>query len=326
MTSSSPNRRRRQTTVALSVVLGLLLVSCDRRPTVPPSELPPPPPLPQRSTGPIAFVSNRDGTHQIYLASEDGSLVTPLVTGWQPAWARDGRRIAFSVGGDIHVIGVDGSGDRVIAGGGTDPAWSPDGRSIVFVSRTGDCEIAMVNIDGSNWRCLFDSGGFISGSPAWSPDGQRIVFAIGTWADWCFGLWIVTADGSSARQLGGPGVRTPSGLLGSCFFGGASLWDGGSPSWSLDGSEIAFVSDPGGQPFSIHVVRADGSGRRLRVPAPAFDPDWTPDGRLIYAKGERPFGPSRIFINDGGTERQLIPDAIAPARPSYGDSQPVWLR
>jgi hypothetical protein len=61
------------------------------------------------------------------------------------------------------------------------------------------------------------------------------------------------------------------------------------------------------------------------VPGPAFDPDWTPDGRLIYTKG--PFdGPARIFISDGVTARQLIPDATAPAQLSYRDSQAVWRR
>ena len=56
---------------------------------------------------------------RIYLANEDGSLVTPLVVGRSPAWAKDGRRIAFSARGlDIRVIGVDGSSDRVVAGDG----------------------------------------------------------------------------------------------------------------------------------------------------------------------------------------------------------------
>ena len=135
----------------------------------------------------------------------------------------------------------------------------------------------------------------------------------------------MNADGSDARQLGGPGVGRPSA---SCWSGGeASLSDGSWPAWSPDGSEFAFVSDRGGgsAQFSIHVARADGSGRRLRVPAPAAYPDWTPDGRLIYTKGPHD-GPRRIFISDGGTERQLIPDATAPARPSYSDSQAVWLR
>lgn len=71
---------------------------------------------------------------------------------------------------------------------------------------------------------------------------------------------------------------------------------------------------------------ADGSGRQLRVPGPACDPDWTPDGRLIYTKGDPFRGPSRIFISDGGTERQLIPDAVAPARSTYRDWSAVWRR
>ena len=326
MTATSLDLWRHQTALALSVVLGLLLVSCDKPavPTQPTGSTSDPPG--QRSTGPIAFVSDRDGTNRIYLANEDGSAVTPLVAGGGPAWAKHGRQIAFSAGGSIHVIGVDGSGDRVIADRGSEPAWSPDGRSLVFVNwRVGDgSEIDVVNVDGSNRRSLFDSG-HGSSSPKWSPDGQRIVLSIGSFADWCFGLWIVNADGSGARQIGGAAVGRPYAPGNDCFSGNvSSLADGWLPAWSPDGSEIAFVSDYA-RGHSIHVARADGSARQLRVPGPAYDPDWTPDGRLIYTKG--PFdAPTRIFISDGGTERQLIPDATAPVRPSYRDSQAVWLR
>jgi Tol biopolymer transport system component len=308
----------------LIAAAGLLLVSCDKAPV--PTQPRDPGDREPRSTGPIAFVSDRDGTDRIYLANEDGSLVTPLVTGSTPAWAKDGRQIAFSAGLNIHVIGVDGSGDRVIAVGGIHPAWSPDGRSLVFVNwRVGDdSELDVVNVDGSNRRSLYDSDAG-SSSPKWSPDGQRILFSIGSYEDWCFGLWTVNADGSGARQLGGAAVGRPYARGNDCFSGNvASLADGWLPAWSPDGSEIAFVSDHA-RGHSIHVARADGSARQLRVPGPAFDPDWTPDGRLIYTKNR--FSPSsRIFISDGGTERQLIPDATAPARPSYSDSSAVWRR
>ena len=294
---------------------GLVLVSCNKAPTQPGNGLPPP--SVQRSTGPIAFVSDRDGTDRIYLANEDGSGTTPLVMGWDPAWARDGRQIAFRTvrGSDIHVISVNGSGDRVIAGSGTKPSWSPDGRSLAFMSWRPGSEIDVVNIDGSNRRSVFDSGGYLSWAPKWSPDGQRILFSIGTYMDWCFGLWTVNADGSDARQLGGPGVGGPSA---SCFYGSdASLTDAEEAAWSRDGSEIAFWTNQG-----IEVVRADGAGRHLRVPGPAVDPDWTPDGRLIYTKG-RPFeAGARIFISDGGTERQLIPDATARQTRRTATSRP----
>jgi Tol biopolymer transport system component len=263
-------------------------------------------------------VSNRDGTNRIYLANEDGSAVTPLVAGSSPAWASDGRQIAFAVGEFIHVIDVDGSGDRVIAGSGQEPAWSPDGRTLVFASLSVDSGLELVNPDGSNRRSLFDIGAYFSFSPKWSPDGRRILFSINNgYYDWCFGLWTVNADGSDVRQLGGPGVGGPSA---SCDFAvGASLSDALEAAWSPDGSEIAFRSDRG-----IEVARADGSGRHLRVPGPAFDPDWTPDGRLIYTKG--PFdGPARIFISDG-SERQLIPEATAPSRPNYRDGEVAWRR
>jgi Tol biopolymer transport system component len=322
MTGTSQNRWGRRAAVAGSAVLGLLLlVSCDKRalPTQPTG----PGPQGQRSTGPIAFVSDRDGTMRIYLANEDGSLVTPLVAGVSPAWARDGRRLAFTAGtSDLHVIGVDGTGDRVITDSGLQPSWSPDGRALVFLSRR-DFDIAVVNVDGSNRRTLIDSDGLGSFEPTWSPDGQRIVFSTGTFFASDLGLWTVNADGSDARQLAGPGVGVPRGnqLTGEP----SPFEDAGQAAWSPDGSLIAFRSELGSVKFSIEIARLDGSGRQLRVPGPAHDPDWTPDGRLIYTKGSFD-APTRIFISDGGTERQLIPEATAPARPTYSDWSAVWLR
>ena len=55
------------------------------------------------------------------------------------------------------------------------------------------------------------------------------------------------------------------------------------PSWSPDGSRIAFTSDRDGGVFTLHVMDADGYNVQA-LPAQGREPSWSPDGtRLVYA-------------------------------------------
>jgi len=273
----------------------------------------------------IAFTSTRDGDRYIYVATADGSQIRRLARGSRPTWSPDGRWIAFNAQNgntsELRVIGVDGSGERVIASPATMSAWSPDGTKIVFGSVVGatNAGLFVVNPDGSGLTRLLsadfeDPPGNWLGYPAWSPDGKSIAFIrANNYMFWP--IWVVNADGSSPRMLKGHDGNVTE------------------PSWSPDGTMLAV----GHISLRIGTMNADGSGLQLYPPALAFDPDWSPDGRSLIFKGFAwPVGDSvskvgskmRIYVLDRQTldVRQLIPDAIDPKNPSYRDDDPVWLR
>jgi Tol biopolymer transport system component len=269
----------------------------------------------------VAFVSDRDGTTAIYVANADGSSVTRVTTGERPAWSRDGR-LAFQRGSAIFVINVDGSGLRQIAQG-SGPAWSPDGARVAF-SR-GSTEIVTVNADGSGAAVLVSHALVSQGStdilygahsPAWSPDGRTVACIRASWDD-VWQVYLINADGSGFRSLTN---------------GNEGRWTQAEPAWSPDGTAIAFSGVNG-----IGVAYADGSGWILGQPRglpsfnaalQVFNPDWTPDGRLIFDRATSPDGRGRlrIFLGDAGVERQLIPEATTATLSGYSDRQAVWFR
>ena len=311
---------------SLGIVFVLLAVSCgeDPPPGGPSPLPPPPPPAVQRSTGPIAFVSNREGSPAIYLANEDGSDVTRLVAASAPlvypAWSPDGRRLAFARQGDggVFVINVDGSGLRRIWSGGLTSGpvdWSPDGSKIAFMACCGtDKGIFVMNSDGSDVTRLIGHesagpgciGADMCGveTPAWSPDGQEIAFFSWEGYGGSAALGIINIDGTPQQYLSGVGV-------------------GYSPAWSPDGTKIASRSWFGIGDISL--VNADGWGRPLFLGISGEDPRWAPGGSILFsALGDA--ARRRIFITAGAGSRQLIPEATAPANPGYEDCCAVWAR
>ncbi|MFI8521648.1 protein kinase [Streptomyces sp. NPDC085481] len=94
-----------------------------------------------------------------------------------PVWSPDGRTFAYTAGtykgstkGDIHLVGVDGTGDRALVATDAhemDPAWSTDGRWVAFVRGPYEKPVVWaVRADGTGERKL-TTGGSAEGHPAW---------------------------------------------------------------------------------------------------------------------------------------------------------------
>lgn len=135
----------------------------------------------------IAFVSNRSGNSEIWIARQDGRLEVQLTslqdfTVGTPRWSPDGRWIAFdgTTGGntDIYVIGADGGSPRRLTiepSADVLPSWSTDGKWIYFTSdRSGTMQLWKTPATGGGPAVQLTRGGARESWP--SPDGKLLYF------------------------------------------------------------------------------------------------------------------------------------------------------
>jgi len=133
----------------------------------------------------LAFMSDRNGSMEIWTSNRDGSNPIQLTTvhlAGTPRWSPDSKTIAFDVGwrehGAIFIVRPDGGVPQPIVQDGNNnvvPSWSRDGRWIYFTSdRSGSMQVWKTPLDGGPPVQVTTQGGF---APMESRDGKTLYFA-----------------------------------------------------------------------------------------------------------------------------------------------------
>jgi Tol biopolymer transport system component len=252
----------------------------------------------------LRFVPEQQAEPSVPLAQECSPDVSP------PA----GDRIVFTSQRDgheeIYSMNGDGSDQQRLTNSlfyATMPYWSADGKKIFFLAHLGPdstnqgefftpFELMMMNADGNGQEKVTDQAApDIDGYP--SPDGKLIVSDDGT------NIFVTNADGSGRRQL-------------------TSETQNSYPSWSPDGSLIAFVSITGGSESPmftfLYIIRPDGTGLTKLIDNVFSYPSWSPDGTRIAILGGN--------ISSEGYFYVIKADGTGAVRISNGGAlnSPVW--
>jgi TolB protein len=237
--------------------------------------------------------------------------LTHVDTG-EPFPSPDGKKILFesSVAGhyELFTMNADGSSVVQLTHTGTNhdtPSWSPDGRKIAFVSdRNGHEVIYVMDADGSSEQPV-TSATADSIHPNWSPDSRKLIYC----ADDDLhppkkneaAIYVVDLQSGQATTLISEGTNT-------------------YPSWSPDGSKIAFRKMVGEMNSEVFIANSDGTAQKNVTEHPAFDgwPAWSPDGKQIAFSSNRRANYQIFLMNADGSNVRLLANTEGRA------TEPRW--
>jgi TolB protein len=261
----------------------------------------------------IAFISDRSGKKEVWIADADGGRQRQATHNKSinafPGWASDGNTIVYTSYREAKRPFL-----FVLTRGSTSPGrvfknvpgqifrgvFDPSGRRLALVvSTTGDSDLYAIGRGGDGLTRL-TSGNGIDVSPSFSPDGGQIAFV----SDRAGSpqVYVMSASGGSARRV--------------TFQGDYNT----GASWSPDGKWIAYETRAGGQ-FDLWLVDPSGQTNVPLVSGPGNDESaaWSPDSRkIMFSSSRRGRRDLYVVDVDGSNQRPVTNGSGNNTSPAWG--------
>ena len=220
------------------------------------------------------FVMSVDGSHNRQITSQTSSSAGPR-------WSPDGKRLAYTNGGQVWTMDPDGSHrDQVtrISTGAGGPVWSPDGKWIAFVSD--------VYPECTNDACNKAEDEKVDNSKVKAHVTDRLLFK--HWVEWRdrkrTHVFVVPAKGGEARDF------TPGDFDSPPYAASSSV----DYAFSPDGASLVYLRNPDkveaiSTNSDIYIQSlASGNARNITAGMNGYDatPVYTPDGKYLLFRSQ----------------------------------------
>ena len=252
---------------------------------------------------------------------------------------------------EIWTMNWDGTNQHALTHYGTIssfPSVSPDGTKVAFTSWLKESpRIIMYSLETGRQLAFYNQRASMNCCLSFNPDGKQVIFS-STAAGGPAQLYMANPDGSGLRRLTSsraidtePKINPKTGtdIVFTSGRGGGNpqiylmreggdaerLTDGGgdavNPSWSPDGTKIAFSWTRGFAPGNFNVFVMDVASRQLTQLTNSEgrneNPSWASDGaHLIYANKRGPNSQLWTMLADGTQKKQLTTTG--------NNEKPVW--